>query len=99
MRAPPTSPTLTRTISLLTKATIALSSTPRWNWRLGPIEIWFSILVRKLLRRANFTSKKHLQQRIESFIAYFNATMFLSASISVAITAGTSADGAENFMS
>jgi len=39
------------------------------------IEIWFSILVRKLLRRGNFTSKQHLQQRIESFIEYFNATM------------------------
>jgi len=33
------------------------------------------ILVRKLLRRGNFTSKEHLKQRIESFIAYFNETM------------------------
>jgi hypothetical protein len=33
------------------------------------------LLARKLLRRGNFTSKVHLQQRIESFIAYFNATM------------------------
>jgi hypothetical protein len=39
------------------------------------VEIWFSILVRKLLRRGNFTSKQHLQQQIGSFIAYFNATM------------------------
>ena len=39
------------------------------------VEIWFSILVRRLLRRGNFTSKEHLRQRIESFIAYFNATM------------------------
>ena len=46
----------------------------RTSW-LNQIEIWFSILVRKLLRRGNFTSKQHLQQRIESFIAYFNATM------------------------
>ena len=37
--------------------------------------IWFSILVRKLLRRGNFTSKEHLKQRIEAFIAYFNTTM------------------------
>jgi len=43
--------------------------------RINQIEIWFSILVRKLLRRGNFTSKEHLQQRIEGFIAYFNATM------------------------
>ncbi len=34
-----------------------------------------SILVRKLIRRGNFTSKAHLQQRIESFVALFNATM------------------------
>jgi hypothetical protein len=34
-----------------------------------------SILVRKLLRRGNFTSKQHLRQRIEAFIAYFNETM------------------------
>jgi hypothetical protein len=47
-------------------------STPSW---LNPIEIWFSILARKLLRRGNFTSREHLQQRIENFIAYFNATM------------------------
>jgi hypothetical protein len=44
------------------------------SW-INQIEIWFSILVRKLLRRGNFTSKEHLQRRIESFIAYFNATM------------------------
>jgi DDE superfamily endonuclease len=39
------------------------------------IEIWFSIRVRKFLRRGNFISKDHLQQRIEGFIAYFSATM------------------------
>ena len=33
------------------------------------------VLVRKLLRRASFTFKDHVQQRIEAFIAYFNATM------------------------
>jgi hypothetical protein len=47
-------------------------SIPSW---LNQIEIWFSILVRKLLRRGNFTSKEYLQERIESFIAYFNAPM------------------------
>ena len=44
------------------------------SW-LNQIEIWFSILVSKLLRRGNFTSTLRLQQRIESFIDYFNATM------------------------
>jgi hypothetical protein len=49
--------------------------TPKHASWINTIEIWFSILVRKLLRRGNFTSKEHLQQRIESFIAHFNATM------------------------
>jgi hypothetical protein len=44
------------------------------SW-INQIEIWFSILVRKLLRRGNFRSKDHLQQRIEGFIAYYNGTM------------------------
>ncbi|WP_413468552.1 hypothetical protein [Mesorhizobium muleiense] len=39
------------------------------------MEIWFSILVRKVLRRASFTSKAALKDRIERFINYFNETM------------------------
>jgi transposase len=49
--------------------------TPKHASWINQVEVWFSILVRKLLRRGSFTSKQHLQQRIESFIAYFNATM------------------------
>ncbi len=54
---------------------ITFHFTPKHASLINQIEIWFSILVRKLLRRGNFISKEHLQQRIESFIAYFNATM------------------------
>jgi transposase len=54
---------------------ITFHFTPKHASWINQIEIWFSILVRKLLRRGNFTSKEHLQQRIEAFIAYFNATM------------------------
>ncbi len=54
---------------------ITFHFTPKHASWINQIEIWFSILVRKLLRRGNFTSKQHLQQRIEGFIAYFNATM------------------------
>jgi hypothetical protein len=54
---------------------ITFHFTPKHASWINQIEIWFSILVRKLLRRGNFTSKEHLQQRIESFIAHFNATM------------------------
>jgi len=39
------------------------------------VEIWFSILVRKLLRRASFSSKADLKTRILDFIDYFNRTM------------------------
>jgi transposase len=49
--------------------------TPRHASWLNQIEIWFSILVRKLLRRSSFASKKALRIKIEQFIAYFNRTM------------------------
>ena len=42
---------------------------------LNQIEIWFSILVRKLLKRASFTSVDHLKNKILNFIDYFNKTM------------------------
>jgi transposase len=54
---------------------ITFHFTPKHASWINQIEIWFSILVRKLLRRGNFTSKQHLQQRIEGFIACFNAKM------------------------
>ena len=49
--------------------------TPQHSSWLNQIEIWFSILVRKLLRRANFISKAQLKTRILEFIDYFNRTM------------------------
>lgn len=54
---------------------ITFHFTPRHASWLNQIEIWFSILMRKLLRRGNFTSKKDLRTKIEQFIAYFNKTM------------------------
>jgi putative transposase len=39
------------------------------------VEIWFSILVRRLLKRAGFKSTKELRDRILAFIDYFNRTM------------------------
>jgi len=49
--------------------------TPKHTSWLNQIEIWFSILVRKVLRRGSFRSRAELQQRIEAFILYFNETM------------------------
>jgi transposase len=44
------------------------------SW-LNQIEIWFSILYRKLLKRASFSSKLDLKARLLAFIDYFNLTM------------------------
>jgi len=49
--------------------------TPKHSSWLNQIEIWFSILVRRLLKRSNFTSKQDLRRAILEFIAYFNQTM------------------------
>jgi transposase len=49
--------------------------TPKHASWLNQVEIWFSILVRKLLRRASFASKQDLAHRILAFIDYFNDTM------------------------
>jgi putative transposase len=54
---------------------IVFHFTPKHCSWLNQIEIWFSILVRKLLRRANFISKAQLKTRILEFIEYFNRTM------------------------
>jgi putative transposase len=39
------------------------------------VELWFSILVRRLLKRGSFASVEELHQRIVEFIEYFNRTM------------------------
>lgn len=49
--------------------------TPRHASWLNQIELWFSILVRRLLKRASFQSIDQLKQRILAFIEYFNQTM------------------------
>ncbi len=49
--------------------------TPKHASWLNQIEIWFSILVRRLLKRGSFTSVQELKQRILAFVAYFNQTL------------------------
>ena len=49
--------------------------TPRHCSWLNQVEIWFSILVRKVIRRGSFTSTEDLQEKILAFIEYFNKTM------------------------
>jgi len=54
---------------------ITFHFTPKHASWLNQIEIWFSILARKLLRRGDFASQQILRAKIEQFIAYFNSTM------------------------
>ncbi len=47
---------------------------PKHTSWLNQIECWFSILMRRLLKRGNFTSTTNLKQKILDFIAYYNRT-------------------------
>ena len=49
--------------------------TPKHCSWLNQIEIWFSILSKKLIKWGNFKSKADLQAQLEKFIGYFNQTM------------------------
>jgi len=54
---------------------IRFLSTPTHSSWLNQVEIWFGILVRRVLKRGSFPSVAVLQQRILAFIEYFNATL------------------------
>ena len=49
--------------------------TPKHSSWMNQIEIWLSILVRKLLKRGSFTSVEELEARVLAFIDYYNQTM------------------------
>lgn len=49
--------------------------TPKHASWLNQVEIWFSVLARRLLRRASFSSLDELESRLRKFIAYFNETL------------------------
>ncbi len=54
---------------------IVFHYTPKHASWLNQIEIWLSILMRKLLRRGNFTSREDLKAKVLAFIDYYNRTM------------------------
>jgi transposase len=54
---------------------IVFHFTPKHSSWLNQVEIWFSILIRKVIRRGNFLSVEDLCQKINNFIDYFNQTM------------------------
>jgi hypothetical protein len=54
---------------------IVFHYTPKHCSWLNQIEIWLSILTRKLLKRASFSSLEQLRAKVLAFIDYYNCTM------------------------
>ncbi len=54
---------------------IVFHYTPKHSSWLNQVEIWLSILVRKLLRRGSFASVADLEAKVLAFIEYYNRTM------------------------
>jgi transposase len=54
---------------------IVFHYTPKHASWMNQIEIWFSILSRKLLKRGNFLSVADLKAKLLAFVDYFNRTM------------------------
>jgi transposase len=54
---------------------IVFHFTPKHASWLNQIEMWFSILARKVIRRGNFISLEDLNAKISRFIDFFNKTM------------------------
>ena len=53
---------------------ISFLYTPKHTSWLNQIELWFSILARRVLKRGDFVSLDALRERILAFVAYFNQT-------------------------
>jgi putative transposase len=51
---------------------IVFHYTPKHASWMNQIKIWFSILVRKVLKRGNFTSVDDLKRKVLAFIEYYN---------------------------
>jgi hypothetical protein len=49
--------------------------TPKHCSWLNQVELWFSILTRRLLKRGSFKSIQELKQRVVAFIDFFNETL------------------------
>ena len=54
---------------------IVFHFTPKHASWLNQIEMWFSILARKVIRRGNFVSVDDLRETLANFIDYFNDTL------------------------
>jgi transposase len=54
---------------------IVFHYTPKHTSWMNQVEIWLSILVRKLLKRGSFRSVAELKEKVMEFIDYYNRTM------------------------
>ena len=54
---------------------IVFHYTPKHASWMNQIEIWFGILMKKVIKRGNFLSKDDLKNKIRTFMEYFNETM------------------------
>lgn len=48
---------------------------PKHSSWLNQIEVIFGIVMRKVMRRGNFTSVANLEDKLQRFLTYFNETM------------------------
>lgn len=54
---------------------IVFHYTPKHASWMNQIEIWFGILLRKVIKRGNFSSTSELKDRLLAFVGYFNRCM------------------------
>lgn len=54
---------------------IVFHYTPKHASWMNQVEIWLSILVRKVIKRGNFTSIQDLKRKVLAFIEYYNRRM------------------------
>jgi transposase len=54
---------------------IVFHYTPKHTSWMNQVEIWFSILVRKVIRRGNFRTLEDLRAKVLAFIEYYNRTI------------------------
>jgi len=54
---------------------IVFHYTPKHASWMNQVEIWLSILVRKVIKRGNFSSIKELKRKVLAFIEYYNRIM------------------------
>jgi transposase len=54
---------------------IVFHFTPKHASWMNQVEIWLSILVRKVLKRGSFTSTEQLRAKVLAFVEYYNRTM------------------------